>query len=67
MLKETSSCGGRPQGGGEKGLQEADVGDDSSDEELYEVGDHDDDDDNDDNDDDDDDEDVGTDSSNEEL
>ena len=42
LLKETSSCGGRPQGGGEKTLQESDVGDDSSDEELYEVCDDDD-------------------------
>jgi len=36
-MEETSSCGGRPQGGGEKTLQESDVGDDSSDEELYEA------------------------------
>ena len=36
ILKESGSCGGGAQSS-EKGLQESDVGDDSSDEELYEV------------------------------
>merc|ERR1712226_1796940 len=35
-MEETGSCGGRPHSGA-KALEESDVGDDSSDEELYEA------------------------------